>query len=155
MDGSFSNSSSDIQPDGREARIFLQARLCRGIVLDDARDLVIRRVHHRFQFAAEVTMPRSEHSGPNFRDGRVRRHRGQKFALVFEETYAGPSRASFLRIPDGRADEALRMFLGVVVINGDHFAVLALDAARIAEVPTSAVLPQDDFIAPGSPVIDC
>src|SRR2546430_1782440 len=32
------------------------------------------------------------------------------------------------------------MFLGVEVINGDHLAVLALGAARIAEVPTSAVL---------------
>src|SRR6266851_810044 len=64
-------------PDGRDTQIFLQSRLRRGSVLDDARDLVIRRVHHRFEFAAEVTMPRSEHPGPNFRDGSVRRHRRQ------------------------------------------------------------------------------
>src|SRR5205823_5791391 len=64
-------------PHGRDARIFLQSRLRRGSVLDEARDLVILRVHHRFEFAAEVTMPGSEHPGPNFRDGSVRRHRSQ------------------------------------------------------------------------------
>src|SRR6185437_4655613 len=52
---------------------------------------------------------------------------------------------SFLRIPDCRANEALRMFFGVEVVNGDHLAVLALDAARIAEIPTSAVLAKDLF----------
>src|SRR4051794_40839581 len=74
-------------------------------------------------------------------------------ALVFCRNLRLSISCPLLRSPERSPNEAFRVLFGVVIIYGDDLAVLALYAAGIAQIPTPAVLSQNDFVAPTAPVI--
>lgn len=60
-----------------------------------------------------------------------------------------------LRLPDGGGDEADFGVVEVVVVDGDDFAVGALDGAGVAQVGVAAVGAEDGLVAPGAGRCPC